>query len=242
MAGSRNLIYTVAFDVAGSTYYRSCAKILASSILRACCDADLMILRNRPEPIFFIERQSVQEIYVEASTPPEMMASWARAWRFKARELIDGDTCPSVMYLDADCLVTRNIDHLFEQPADILFQSNGGRARPSVSGAVPNYFVVSGHLFGNLMSKWESMGQNLDPLSAWRSLLAGYDSSKRKFERDTVACPLSPAAGGARSLDPAIVHAKGQVSLRRKLELLFSEYIRSYWVDDSMTLLNILET
>ena len=242
MSDSRNLVYTIAFDSAGSTYYRSCAKILASGMLRARCHADLMIIRNRPEPIFFLQRQGVQEMYIESAISPAMIPSWARDWRSKARELFDADGYASVMYLDADCLVRRNIDHLFEQPAEILFEANGGRARSAASHAVPNYFVVSGSLFGPLMSEWEAMGQDLNQLAAWRSVLENCDSTRQRFERDTVGCPLLSAPNGAKNTDPAIVHAKGPVSPRRKLELLFSEYIRSYWVDDSMTLLNILET
>ncbi|MEZ5301895.1 MAG: hypothetical protein R3F11_14795 [Verrucomicrobiales bacterium] len=59
-------IYTIAFDAPGyALAQRAMAKLLASSLLRTFFDGEILIFRNSPAPIFAIERERVDEIYIE---------------------------------------------------------------------------------------------------------------------------------------------------------------------------------
>lgn len=123
----RNLVYTVAFDAPGSQAYRFLAKMLASSLLRTFFTGDILIFRNSAAPLFLVERKGLEEMYLE--TPPmygQERAEYSWSYKHRVAELIDPELYDKILFLDADCLALRNIDHLLEGDWDIRCQPERG--------------------------------------------------------------------------------------------------------------------
>jgi hypothetical protein len=77
----------------------------------------------------------------------EELAGFAKAWKSHAGEVFDARDYQWVVFLDADCLCLRNIDHLLaERECDILYQPETGRnAREDAF----NGYLTDGELGGN---------------------------------------------------------------------------------------------
>lgn len=122
MTGGPHLAYTVAVDPPGSGGHRTMAKLLGLSLARTLFTGDFLIFRNTPEPIFLVERKGIEEIYIE--TPKlegHENAEEAWCWKYRVREQVQewldraaavGTPYDKVLFLDADSLVLRNLDHL----------------------------------------------------------------------------------------------------------------------------------
>ena len=121
----KNLCYTIAFDAPGCGGTRQLAKLLVSSLLRTYFSGDIIAFRNSLEPLFLVERAGLQEIYIET---PNLegggLAEFAMRWKALARKFINAGNYDWILFLDADCLVLRNIDHLI--PSDGLEGRDGG--------------------------------------------------------------------------------------------------------------------
>jgi hypothetical protein len=76
-----------------------------------------------------VGRQGVGEEIVE--TPdlgPRELADYARAWKARAGEVFEAAHYRWIVFLDADCLCLRNIDHLLsDRDCGILYQPESGR-------------------------------------------------------------------------------------------------------------------
>lgn len=126
-----NLIYTLAFDPVGHGGTRQMVKMLGGSVARTYFTGDMVIYRNSQQPVFLVQRAGIDEVFV---VTPELenqaLADYAGAWKARAREVIEAERYDWVMFLDADCLVLRNIDHLLtDRDCDILFQPEHGRSK-----------------------------------------------------------------------------------------------------------------
>ena len=62
-----SLIYTAAFDPAGSGGTRQMVKMLEVRVERTYFTADIVILRNSGHPVFIVPRPGLEETYVETS-------------------------------------------------------------------------------------------------------------------------------------------------------------------------------
>jgi hypothetical protein len=125
-----NLLYTVAFDAPGLPRARQMAKMLAGSVVRTLFNGEMSIYHNSPQPVLLLGRPGVGEFSVE--TPPlesGSVADFARAWKAQAAPSISPEQYRWIVFLDADCLCLRNIDHLLaDRGCDILYQTQSGRS------------------------------------------------------------------------------------------------------------------
>ncbi len=116
----RNLAYTIALDIKDSPAQRMMAKMLASSLLRTYFNGDLVFFRNNDKPIFQVERAGLTEVQIETKDfwwVEEQENAWR--YKFRVRHLIDANQYDKVIFLDADCLALRNLDHLKQFVANI---------------------------------------------------------------------------------------------------------------------------
>lgn len=166
-----NLVYTVAIDPPGYGGTRQLAKMLAASLARSFWSGDVLVFRNSPQPLFLVQREGLNEVYIE--TPEEewnealrdarlrvdnsqvggrpaaeaedkwtivkaqSLANYAMKWKCQAREFIDAQQFEWIVFLDADSLALRNLDHLLPsahgvwewdgETPDILYQPEPGR-------------------------------------------------------------------------------------------------------------------
>lgn len=195
-APKKNLVYTVIFDAPGSESYRFLGKMLASSLLRTFFSGDILIFRNSPGPLFLVERKGLEEVFLET---PEMYgqerAKFAWCWKYRVAELIEVAQYDKILFVDADCLALRNIDHLLEGDWDIRYQPECGRSGDGKSfnafltedelakaadreGANSGTLAVRASLFHEVMAKWRAIDES-QPLRAsgyrdqasWNTLL-----------------------------------------------------------------------
>jgi hypothetical protein len=175
----RNLVYTLAFDGPGSGGYRFLGKMLASSLLRTYFTGDILVFRNSPQPMFLVERKGMEEIYVD--TPQiggQAGAEDAWGWKYKVARMIDTNGYDKVLFLDADCLALRNIDHLLEGDWDIRYQPERGRKANGSTfngyftneeigtatereGINSGTFAVRAELFHEVMAAWAAIDTKL---------------------------------------------------------------------------------
>jgi hypothetical protein len=175
----KNLVYTVAFDAPGSESYRFLVKMLTSSLLRTFFTGDILVFRNSAAPLFLVERKGLDEVYLE--TPPmygQERAEYAWSWKYKVAELIENpEQYDKILFLDADCLALRNVDHLLEGDWDIRYQPERGKPMSGKSfnafltesemvtaakrvGANSGTLAVRGTCFRDVMAAWERYDQS----------------------------------------------------------------------------------
>lgn len=189
-----NLLYTVAFDPAGSGGTRQMAKMLAGSVARTYFTGDMVLIRNSPQPVFLMQRAGIEEHYVDTpALEHQELAEHAMAFKARARHCLPPpEPYGWVVFLDADCLCLRNLDHLFAEAvdADILYQpepgrsmgdavfsgylgkdelrrmndegAKGGNVAPRWWGINSGTWAVRGHLYHAVMEEWEGI-QNSKP-------------------------------------------------------------------------------
>lgn len=127
-APKKNLVYTVLFDAPGSESYRFLGKMLTSSLLKTFFTGDILVFRNSSAPLYLVERKGLDEVYLET---PEMYgqarAEFSWCWKYKVAELIENpEQYDKILFVDADSLALRNIDHLLEGDWDIRYQPERG--------------------------------------------------------------------------------------------------------------------
>lgn len=118
-----SLIYIIAFDSPRSEGNRFLAKMLVSSLLRTYFNGTIVVFRNSEAPLFLVERKGLEEVWMDV---PQLSgtagAEDAWCWKYRVAELIDTTGYDKVMFLDADTLALRNVDHLLEGDWDIRYQ------------------------------------------------------------------------------------------------------------------------
>lgn len=175
---TRNLIYTVVLDAPGAEGYRFLGKMLVSSLLRTYFTGDIVVFRNFANPLFLVERKGLEEVFIET---PQIIgqagAEEAWCWKYRVASLLDVRGYDKVMFLDADCLALRNVDHLLEGDYDIAYQVergargdqqsfNGFYTGEEMAGAARRDGVNSGtlavraSLFHDVMREWERIDRD----------------------------------------------------------------------------------
>jgi hypothetical protein len=192
----KNLVYTIAFDGPGSGGYRLLGKLLVSSLLRTYFTGDIVVFRNSPEPLFLVERKGLEEVYVK--TPQisgQAGAEDAWRWKYKVAEQLDVSEYDKILFLDADCLALRNVDHLLEGDWDIRYQPERGRMANGQTfhgyftneelplaatrlGINSGTFAIKAALFHEVMQEWEKIdsqrmvrGSCCRDQASWNALL-----------------------------------------------------------------------
>ena len=192
----KNLVYTVLFDAPESESYRFLGKMLTSSLLRTFFTGDILVFRNSPAPLFLVERKGLDEMFLET---PEMYgqdrAEFSWCWKYRVAELIDVEAYDKILFVDADSLALRNIDHLLEGDWDIRYQSERGKPGNGKSfnafltddemkqaaandGANSGTLAVRAAIFHEVMAEWQAIDES-DPVresgfrdqASWNALL-----------------------------------------------------------------------
>lgn len=289
-----NLVYTITFDAPGFGGTRQLAKMLAASLARTFWDGDVVVIRNSPHPLFMVERVGLKEIYVDITgqwepdaTGPtgaseteqhqaapkwtreqaNALAQYAMQWKFKARELIDHTAYDWIVFLDVDCLVLRNLDHLFaREDVDILFQTEPGRkmTEPVFNAFLPvdscgnrdginsGTWAIRSEHYPAIMDEWARI--YLSPTTArsswreqaaWNRLLVDCRGGRLPwrtgpFEAGEIQFPLHLHKDWRRYKDAALLHAVGGTP-HEKIQFLFGMFMQRFFADTETTLVNILE-
>lgn len=208
-----NLVFTVAIDIPGQTGCRLMAKLLASSLCRTQFSGDVFIFHNSDAPIFFMDRKGVEEFKIDVSVPNQlsMVAEEAWTWKYRVRNYIDAERYDKILFLDADCLVLRNIDHLLEGEWDIAFQRERGlkinssqfncfltdeeREKLPFDGVNSGTLAVRGSIFQKVMQEWERIDTS-EPVTArccsdqasWNRLLLDAQARRSSHGQDAWHC------------------------------------------------------
>ena len=266
------LAYTVAFDHSGFGGSRQMAHMLASSISRAYLNGELFIIRNSEDPIFQIERKGVEEIYVptpDLNDDDQRLADLANAWKFRSRVQLTEDLVSNydvVMFIDADCLVLRNMDHLFAgDDWDILYQTEPGRMisdpvfraylteeekRSSRFGINAGTWATRAEIFHEVTGVWESLMRKTPKgdsrwrdQAAWNRLILDskdYGWRAKPFESYEIQFPLHLNLDWKHYQNAALVHCVGGDTLE-KLKFMFGMYMQTYFHDSHNTVISLLD-
>ena len=267
----RILAYTVAFDAPGSGSCRQMAQMLGASAARTYLEGDLNVIRNTEEPLFRVERKGVEEMFVQT---PELehqeLADLGNAWKFRAREIFSPGMVSGydvVMFIDADCLILRNLDHLFGgDDWDILYQPEPGRSMrdPVFSGYLTDKemqscrfginagtWAVRSEIYHDVTAVWAELMEQ-EPLrdprwrdqTAWnRLILDAWDKHgwrAKPFEPHEIQFPLHLDLNWKRYKDAAIIHCVGGDTLE-KLQFMFGMYMQTFFHDPRGTLVTLLD-
>lgn len=264
-----NLLFTVAFDPPGEGGMRQLAKMLGSSVVRTGFSGDMAIFRNTEAPIFAAGRPGIEEVLLP--TPPlegSPLADHARSWKPHVTGFIEPDNYAWIVFLDADCLCLRNIDHLLsERQGDILYQPDRRRriteapfhaylTEEEMTAAAPRQgissgtWAVRGHCFAAVMEAFAGImqrppqrGSHWLEQGAWNRLIldaAAHGWRAEAFEPHEIQFPLSADPDWNLYRDAAIVHASGP-SVMDRIPFLFGLYMQRFFWDRPGTLLNLLE-
>ena len=274
-----NLVYTIAFDAPGSNAHRLMAKMLASSLLKTHFFGDVIIFRNSPISIFRVERKGLEEVFIET---PRLSgfegAKDAWCWKYKIRNLLPLEGYDKILFLDADCLALRNIDHLLEGDWDIAYKEEANSSirssqfsafltdeemqtlkRPGINSG---QLAIRADRFEDVMTQWENIDRS-EPIRhtncfdqcSWNKLIVNLEKGNgeyplqssgearvrtRKFERGEICFPLLSDCMYTAYEDAALLHCLG-ADTRKKLRFLFSTYMGTFYFDDELIVLNLLE-
>lgn len=260
----RNLIYTIAFDPAGYCAHQGMAKILVSSLLRTYFSGDILVFRNSAEPLFHLERGGLSEIFIDSiNDDPGETTDIAWRWKYRARHYFDASQYDRVMFIDADCIALRNIDHLLEGHWDITYQQE--RSEPITTSDFNGYltekemdslrrpginsgsFAIRGRIFDSVMEHWEKVHEGpalrqttFLEQSAWNRVILDTVYKTRVFERDAIMFPCRRESEFSNYLDAGVLHAQG-VGIVEKMRFLFGTYAHTFQFDENLTLLRLLE-
>jgi hypothetical protein len=184
----RILIYTVAFDPGNNCHSRTLAKMLTLSLLRRMPEVSTCIFHNSPAPLFLLPLANVTELS-SAGPQPEGRdtADYYRecaSWRYRARNYLDTRDYDWVVYLDADCIALKPLDHWFSDFAlegkDVIVVPEYGRPSdlPEFSALEPTLacphkklfpfglnagtFAVRAALFEEFLAGWEALAKPLE--------------------------------------------------------------------------------
>lgn len=212
-----------------------------------------------------IPRHGVREVLVQPEDHgEEHFWNYAQAWKFKVRHLLDVSGYDKVLYLDADCLALRNLDPLLEGDWDLAYYNEPGSragdtgfncfiseeeaetlACPGVNGGA---LAVSAACYHEVMAEWEAIhfGPAARPKyftdqAALNRLIIDSPLRKRVFTSQEVAAPFSHDPRAQDYLGAGLVHLAGSTDLYEKLRFMFGLYMSTFFFDQHVTLLNILE-
>ena len=261
----RHLAYTVCIDPPKSPGHRMLSKMLASSLLRTWFTGDIVIFRNSAEPLFPVARAGLEEVQIDTKDFAGV-ADQENAWRYKfrVRHLLDVRGYDKVIFLDADCLALRNVDHLFEGDWDIGWYPEPGRSvtlpqfhcfltdaemqrLQSRQGANSGTLAVRAEHYHAVMEEWERIDlgptertRECSDQASWNRLLLDTKLKKHRFERGEVLFPLFLHPSYHEWKNAALVHGIGGTT-REKMRFLWGLYMQTFFYDDAGTMLNMLE-
>ena len=269
-----SLVYTIAFDPPGSEGCRVLAKMLASSLLRTGFGGDVLVFRNSEVPLFLVERKGLEEVFIETPDIHGLEgAEYSWCWKYRVRDLVVGwmernggvGAWDKVMFLDADSLALRNIDHLLEGDWDIAYHVERGLSinRPQFNALLSEaecaahdrdgvnsgtLAVAAGH-YAEVMGHWqridqgpvaEGRGRHCSDQGSWNRLLIETGLLTQAFARGEVQFPLYQQPNFNHYKNAALVHVLGADTVD-KIRFTFGLYMNTFFCDPSALFFNFLE-
>lgn len=204
---TQHLAYTIAFDPPGSPGHRMMAKMLAASLLRTYFGGDIIIFRNSPDPLFRVQRKGLDEIYIDTPQLGGLEgAQDAWCWKYRVKEYIDAGKYDKILFLDADCLALRNVDHLLEGDWDIAYQNEKGlsiglpqfsafltdneRSCLKRDGINSGHLAVKGSIYHDVMAEWQRVdngpvrkGSGCRDQGSWNRLILDEEAAWRQTQQ-----------------------------------------------------------
>ena len=236
-------------------------------MVRSVWNGEIRVLRNFEQPLFPTGRQGLLECVNPAFDHHNRLLGWQREeelgeaiekaglkgdeWRRQVAkeaarwllfEEIGGLVAPEnyewVLLMDADCVVLRNLDHLFDRDVDVLVTELG---EPD-----PGFVGVRGWLIKDLLTEWQSaraLRKNWDG-GHWQDLRMAIGRRRWRvgsFERGEVLRASSAGAGLADLKDAAVVHFGG-LDPKDKQRLAFGFHLMTVYGDEDGLFLDMLES
>jgi lipopolysaccharide biosynthesis glycosyltransferase len=175
-----------------------------------------------------------------------------------------------IVYLDADCLSLRSLEHLFSGDADLLVQPERGRSLTGdavfngyVEEAEPRSrkngwlgrdginagtFAVRGHRYREVMEEWRRIHASEPPRhlefrdqTAFNRLLLDTDLRVRPFERGEIMFPFHLDKGFLDYREAALLHFVGG-GQKEKIDLAFALHMMRTYGDESGLFLDLMES
>jgi hypothetical protein len=255
----RVMIYTVAVDNPGERIYWHLAKLLVSSLCRSGNSFQIRVFHNGTDPMFPLGRPNVQEFLIESSAKTN--TSIENRWALKAklgRSLCDDSDWEKILFLDADCLVTGSLDTFLSGDWEIACVHETGQPIQSVQfnalltptesttlqieGVNSGVLGVNRRIAQHFFEAWEKIDRLIadnhvfcrDQAALNRTLLDNHYLIKDC--RDMVSAPYHT---GFVARAP-ITHWVG-LSNKDKLPPSFGKFMETYFLDEKLTLFNLLE-
>ena len=265
----RNLAYLIAVDAPGCGGQRTMAKMLVSSLLRTGWAGDIMVFHNAETPLFLTPRAGLEEVSLEAVSPGGGEgAEMAWRWKYLVAEMIPAEQYGRILFLDADCLALRSVNHLVEGEWDIAVQPERGapvtewnhysylteeelvslRGRNGVNSGT---WAVRGSLYREVMAEWRRLDEGT-PLrecrcrdqSSWNRLLLDNEKAGRwkvqQWPAGEIAFPLYLHPHYKDYAKAAITHHLGG-DTREKLRFAFGLWFETFVFEDTCLFFHFME-
>jgi hypothetical protein len=262
-----SLIYTLAFDPPNSRCHALMAKLLAASLQRTNFTGDIVIFRNSPEPIFKSAREGIREVFL--AEPHE---GWANtmAWKWRVVEMLEVERYHRVLFLDCDCLVLRNIDHLMPGDYDLFYCEEPD----AITKCFYNSFLTDqqmkteawrrgsnggtigfrGRSMRRVVKKWQEIAEGPHEQERWgedqtalnRLIVDAprYGWRRRPFERGEVVFPLIHQPKWVEYMQATVLHAAYGGAARtpeKKLQFLYGLYMQRFHHRSDGLLIDLVE-
>ncbi|MES2706955.1 MAG: hypothetical protein V4726_10175 [Verrucomicrobiota bacterium] len=265
----RLLAYTVAIDAPGCGGQRTLAKLLVSSLLRTGWPGEILLFHNGEEPIFRTPRGGLEEVALDLESPGGE-AGALLAWKHKylVAERISAERYDRILFLDADCLVLRDLSHLLEGYWDISVQPERTMTRwnhysyltevelasptmASRNGINSGTWAVRGTVFHEVMAEWRRIDES-PPLrecrcrdqSSWNRLLLDNEMTGRwkvqEWPEGEIAFPLYLHTRYQDYIRAALTHQLGGETTE-KLRFTFSLWFGNFIYEDSCLFFQFME-
>jgi hypothetical protein len=266
------LAYTIAIDSPGERLYRNLAKLLASSVLRSGFDGRLIIFHNGENQLFPLGRSNIVEERIEIDVDGSIQTAtsfhseqYERRWSLKHQlsEVLIGDyEWDKLLFLDADCLVTKPLNPIFEgdwelaiyrepgqriaEPQFNCFLTDEEMEQENVEGVNSGVFCVHRSIAERFFNAWRAAEELqvtrrrccLDQAALNRVLLD--ESFVTKDIGSLVAMPFHTDRYRSDSCSATINHFVGALG-QQKLRASFGLFMESYFFDPNLTLYNLIE-
>ena len=227
-------------------------KCCVSSILRSLFTGNIVIIRNRQEPLYLVERANVTEISLGAVSEDYSAKSIGLAWTQWVPEITSYVTAGLdqwVIFCSLGGLALRNIDHLFPPVSPSKFP-----------GVLPQFLYLQ-DAEGNISEKfWAVRGRALrEILALWKisigckDLAAGAAASRwthgiremgipiRQFEKGEVTNVILHETNWLEITEAAFVITSAE-DRSRQLRLFQTLYLGSYLGDETGLVMGIIDT
>lgn len=269
----KTVAYTIAIDSAGEKTYRNLAKLLAASVVRSGFEGRLVIFHNSEQPLFPLGRTNVHEEFIDvdfdaapgAGKEGDTLDVLEKRWALKhkvAEILQEEHEWDRLLFLDADCLVTRPLAPLIEgdwqlaiyrEPGQTitedqfnLFLTDSEMNTLSHEGINSGVFCVDRSIAREFFSQWAA-AETLPQLRR-RCCLDQAAFNRVVLDNNFVLHDFSPQVSMPLYTDKSRATASGAVvahwvggSPAQKLQGSFGLFMETYFFDPSLVFFNLIE-